>query len=660
VDLAGRTLLGKYRIEGLIGQGGMGTVWKGAHVVTARKVAIKVLDPRFLSNVAVVQRFGREARAASAVQHEGIVEVLDLDQTEEGLPFLVMEFLEGESLSKRVEKRGRLSQEETVRVGSLLLEALAAAHEHGVVHRDLKPDNIFLVPAGRRGEILKILDFGISHKDDEAQAKLTMTGSVLGTPHYMSPEQAMGETNLDRRVDIYGVGVVLYECLVGDVPFDAPNYNKLLRVILDDDAAPPSKRGAVVDPRFEKLVLRTLSKNRDERPQTAREMLEQLKASVAEGGDRPSREFGRDAAPHARTASAGFPRPEGPGARAGAVPPANGPRGDTPGSSAAAARSWQDAPLAAVAAAPARAQIGAEVAPPKTRTPVAPAPPAAKSGHLDAPAISPASPASTNAGRTGSLKLDAPVGGGALGAFDDLDADHRPVALEIDEAALARPPSKDASISGMHRALPGGAAPAQRSTPTSVRPRDAAADPAAPRGAAEPGAPLRDRVAASRSSDAIPAMRPGPGRTSIPPQPAAPDKPPGIAGWWQSRPEPVRRWAPIGVLGLVAFVAVVGIVRALVRPGGDPNATSTVTTPVATPETHLPEWVLVEVDGLPPSAQLRLDGLPGATVPLRVRRDARHVLEIRAAGYEDRRIEFTAHEDLRLRADLRPAIGTHP
>ncbi|MDQ3035883.1 MAG: serine/threonine protein kinase, partial [Myxococcota bacterium] len=292
MELAGRTLLGKYRIEGLLGQGGMGSVWKGAHLVTGRKVAIKVLDDRFLTNVNVVQRFGREARAASAIQHEGIVEVLDLDQTEEGHPFLVMEFLDGESLSARIERRGRLSQEEVVRFGTMLLEALEAAHQHGVVHRDLKPDNIYLVPAGRRGEIVKILDFGISSKDDETSAKLTMTGSVLGTPHYMSPEQAMGDTSLDRRVDIYGAGVVLYECLVGDVPFDAPNYNKLLRVILDDVPVPPSKRGAIVDRALEEVVLSAIAKDREQRPQTARALLERIRMAVGTGsaaGDGPGR-----------------------------------------------------------------------------------------------------------------------------------------------------------------------------------------------------------------------------------------------------------------------------------------------------------------------------------------------------------------------------------
>ncbi len=281
VDLSGRTLLSKYRIERMLGQGGMGSVWQGVHTLTGRKIAIKMLDDRFLSNLNVVQRFGREARAASAIHHEGIVEVLDLDQTEEGKPFLVMEYLEGELLSRRIDRRGKLAQDELAHMGSLLLDALHAAHQSGVVHRDLKPDNIFLVPGGRRGELVKILDFGISSKDDETQAKLTVTGSVLGTPHYMSPEQAMGDTHLDRRVDVYGAAVVLYECCVGDVPYDGANYNKLLRVILDEEPVPPRKRGADVSEAIEHVILKGMAKKRDSRYATALEFKAALDDAAA-------------------------------------------------------------------------------------------------------------------------------------------------------------------------------------------------------------------------------------------------------------------------------------------------------------------------------------------------------------------------------------------
>ncbi|MBN8615893.1 MAG: serine/threonine protein kinase, partial [Deltaproteobacteria bacterium] len=265
----------------------MGSVWRGTHAVTGRKLAVKILDEKFLANANVVQRFGREARAASSIAHEGIVEVLDLDQTDEGIPFLVMEFLEGESLAHRIDYGERMTEEQVVSLGAQLLDALHAAHESGVVHRDLKPDNIYVIPAAR-GERVKILDFGISWKDDEQDAKLTVTGSVLGTPHYMSPEQAMGDTDTDRRVDIYAAGVVLYECIVGAVPFEGANYNKLLRVILDSTPTPPSKRGVRLSPAVEGVILKALSKRKEDRPSTAAEMRQML-LRASRGDDEPRR-----------------------------------------------------------------------------------------------------------------------------------------------------------------------------------------------------------------------------------------------------------------------------------------------------------------------------------------------------------------------------------
>jgi len=281
VDRTGQTLLGKYEIEGLLGQGGMGAVWHARHGLTGRQVAIKILDQSYLNNNQVTRRFLREARAASAVDHPGIVEVLDIDETEEGLPFIVMELLEGETLARRIERRGRLGQDELVRLGVLLLEALEAAHAQGVIHRDLKPENIHVVPAGRHGEIVKILDFGISHMAEPHEQKLTMTGSVLGTPHYMSPEQAMGETEIDHRADLYAAGVVLYEMAVGDVPFDAPNYNKLLRRILDEEPPTPTARGAQLNESVEKVILWGMEKERDRRIGSAREMVSWLKRAAA-------------------------------------------------------------------------------------------------------------------------------------------------------------------------------------------------------------------------------------------------------------------------------------------------------------------------------------------------------------------------------------------
>ncbi len=273
----GQTLCGKYRVDALVGQGGMASVWQGTHLATGRRIAIKVLDDRFLESAHVVERFGREARAASSIHHESIVDVLDLDRTDEGAPFLVMEFLEGETLTDRIERKGRLTEAEIVAIADPLLDALHAAHEAGVVHRDLKPDNIMLVPARRRGELVKVLDFGISSKADEISS-LTTTGSLLGTPHYMSPEQARGRTDVDRRADVYAMGVLLYECAVGDVPFDAENYNALIHEIVNTPPVPPRARGALISEAVQNVVLGALAKDRARRPESAEELRERLLA----------------------------------------------------------------------------------------------------------------------------------------------------------------------------------------------------------------------------------------------------------------------------------------------------------------------------------------------------------------------------------------------
>ncbi|MEY4514826.1 MAG: hypothetical protein RLZZ450_6948, partial [Pseudomonadota bacterium] len=260
----------------MLGKGGMGEVWEGEHQLTGRRVAVKVLSDAYLSNKKVVARFGREARAASSVQHDGIVEILDQDRTDEGVPFLVMEFLEGESVGQRLKRKKQISEDEALAIMLPLLDALDAAHQAGVIHRDLKPDNVFILPGVRGEERIKILDFGISQKADEIEHRLTQEGSVLGTPHYMSPEQARGEATIDVRVDVYAAAVMFYECVVGEVPFDAGNYNALLQIIISRPPAPPRARGATVSPAVEQVIMAALSKRREERPPNARVLRELL------------------------------------------------------------------------------------------------------------------------------------------------------------------------------------------------------------------------------------------------------------------------------------------------------------------------------------------------------------------------------------------------
>jgi eukaryotic-like serine/threonine-protein kinase len=276
LDRSGQVLLAKYQLTRMLGKGGMGEVWEGEHQLTGRRVAVKVLSDAYLSNKKVVARFGREARAASAVQHDGIVEILDQDRTDEGVPFLVMEFLEGESVGQRLKRKKKLSENETLAIMLPLLDALDAAHQAGVIHRDLKPDNVFILPGVRGEERIKILDFGISQKADEIEHRLTQEGSVLGTPHYMSPEQARGEASIDVRVDVYAAAVMFYECAVGEVPFDAGNYNALLQIIISRPPVPPRARGGEVSAAVEQVIMAALGKRREERPPNARVFRELL------------------------------------------------------------------------------------------------------------------------------------------------------------------------------------------------------------------------------------------------------------------------------------------------------------------------------------------------------------------------------------------------
>lgn len=270
LDRTGQSLLGKYELTRMLGKGGMGEVWEGEHSLTGRRVAVKILADNYLQNKKVVARFGREARAASSVHHDGIVEILDQDRTPDGVPFLVMEFLEGESVGERIRKRGKLPQDDALAIMLPLLDALDAAHQAGIIHRDLKPDNVFILPGARGEERIKILDFGISQKSDEIEHRLTQEGSVLGTPHYMSPEQAKGEAGIDARVDVYAAGVMFYECIVGDVPFDAGNYNALLQIILGQPPPSPRSRGADISPAVEQVLLASMDKDRKRRPPSAR------------------------------------------------------------------------------------------------------------------------------------------------------------------------------------------------------------------------------------------------------------------------------------------------------------------------------------------------------------------------------------------------------
>jgi serine/threonine protein kinase len=290
MTLEGTLLGGKYRIVRQIGAGGMGRVYEALHEQTERTVAVKVLSPEAAQQPDTRVRFDREARAAGRIGHDNICEVVDVGFGENDVPYLVMPLLRGSALGAVIRQQQQLSLRRCIDVTAQILAALAAAHAAGVVHRDLKPDNVFLVRMGDREDFVKVLDFGISkmigeHRPD---ATLTQTGTILGTPYYMSPEQARGFRDLDARVDVYAMGAILYQMLTGRPPFDGDSYNQLLSAILLDDFPRPSLLRADVPPALEELILRATEKDREKRYRDAGEMRQALLAAVTGTSLRPS------------------------------------------------------------------------------------------------------------------------------------------------------------------------------------------------------------------------------------------------------------------------------------------------------------------------------------------------------------------------------------
>ncbi|UJR79298.1 serine/threonine-protein kinase [Sandaracinus amylolyticus] len=275
----GRVLSNVYRVEGKIGEGGMGAVYAVRHVHLGKQYAVKVLSAGVAQNATAVERLKQEAIAASSIEHDNIVEVISFDRYADGAVFIVMEYLRGESLSERV-ARGPLPLHEALAIAHQIAAALAKAHQHDIVHRDLKPENVYLAKKGD-GERAKVLDFGISKvkSADAEQVKMTRTGQLVGTPLYMSPEQARGEAEIDRRVDVYALGVMLYEMLTGSPPFEGRNYFELLWKHGNEPPQPPKQRNPNVflPDEVEAVVLRALAKKREERFQTMEELAEGLR-----------------------------------------------------------------------------------------------------------------------------------------------------------------------------------------------------------------------------------------------------------------------------------------------------------------------------------------------------------------------------------------------
>jgi serine/threonine-protein kinase len=278
---------GNYQAISLLGEGGMGAVYLAEHPGIGRKVAIKVLRSELDHDPQLLTRFLNEARAANAIRHPNIIEVLDSGTTARGASYLVMELLEGESLSARIRRLTRLDERSAIEIAMQTAAGLGAAHAKGIIHRDLKPDNLFVIPeeSDASRERVKILDFGIAKLHMTAGDSLkTRTGTLMGTPVYMSPEQCLGTKEVDHRSDVYSLGIIVYEMLAGRTPFVSEGFGELLNMHLNEAPPPLRQLAPQISAEVEVAVTRMLAKKAEQRYQSMAE----VRAALAKAAGLPN------------------------------------------------------------------------------------------------------------------------------------------------------------------------------------------------------------------------------------------------------------------------------------------------------------------------------------------------------------------------------------
>ncbi|MEZ4297275.1 MAG: serine/threonine-protein kinase [Polyangiaceae bacterium] len=327
----GAVIGGKYRIERALARGGMGSVWVARHVQLGSTLAVKFLDASFAASAAHRARFEREARSAANLKSPHVVHVQDYGFEDES-PYIVMELLEGEDLSQRLHRVRRLSTHDTARILVQVGKALRKAHEAGIAHRDLKPANLFLARVDD-DEVVKVLDFGIAKEQHGIAGEATRTGEVIGSPHYMSPEQVRAEKDIDHRTDLWSLGIILYRMLVGSLPFPGDQLGPVLAKILTDPIPVPTQHAPDLPPTLDPFFARALARDKNHRFQSIHELVDAFQAAAGGRDAFPSisMSLGTGQSPVAAGGTALWtPQPQGPLTGSGPVTGSNPLTGSGP------------------------------------------------------------------------------------------------------------------------------------------------------------------------------------------------------------------------------------------------------------------------------------------------------------------------------------------